>query len=366
MGLTLSGYIARHYLMSFLGMLALLLLVTYLFDAIELLRRAANRADVPLGAVIEMSVLKLPEVGQRLLPFSVLFSAMYCFWRLTRSHELVIVRASGISAWQFLAPVLLVSSLIGLVSVTVVNPAAALMLARFEELEDRYLEGQSSTVEVLAEGGLWLRQDHAELMTLIHSPSVAADSWRLNDVQVFFLNRGDFSTVLRRIDAETAELGQGHWQLTKAWINDGGQALPVFTENYALETDLTAEKIEDSFASPETLSFWYLPQFIEVMEETGLSATRLRLHFQSLLAQPLFYLGLVLLAASVSLQPPRQGRSFMMIGTGVLMGFGIFILNDVIRALGLSEAIPVALAAWTPAGVVLLLGAAALLHLEDG
>ena len=51
---------------------------------------------------------------------------------------------------------------------------------------------------------------------------------------------------------------------------------------------------------------------------------------------------------------------------GVLAGFLLYFLTDLVLALGASGAIPVVLAAWTPAGVSSLLGLAMLFHLEDG
>jgi lipopolysaccharide export system permease protein len=50
----------------------------------------------------------------------------------------------------------------------------------------------------------------------------------------------------------------------------------------------------------------------------------------------------------------------------VLTGFILYLFTDIVFALGLSDSIPVTLAAWTPAGVATLLGLATLLHLEDG
>ena len=102
---TLSRYLARVYTLNFLGLTAGLLGIVYLFDTVELLRRASKFSDVPLGLVLQMGLFKLPEVGQLTLPFAVLFSAMMTFWQLTRKHELVIVRAAGLSVWQFLGPV---------------------------------------------------------------------------------------------------------------------------------------------------------------------------------------------------------------------------------------------------------------------
>jgi len=51
---------------------------------------------------------------------------------------------------------------------------------------------------------------------------------------------------------------------------------------------------------------------------------------------------------------------------GSLTGFLLYFVSDVTQALGLSGILPAFLAAWSPTAVALLLGAATLLHLEDG
>ena len=85
-----------------------------------------------------------------------------------------------------------------------------------------------------------------------------------------------------------------------------------------------------------------------------------------MLAQPVLLAAMVLFAATFSLRHTRRGGSLVMIGAGVLTGFILFVLNDVMLALGLAETIPVAMAAWLPAGISLLIGTSLLLHLEDG
>ncbi len=57
---TLSRYIARTYLFNLLGLFLALLFIIYLFDMVELIRRASKRDDIPFGLVIEMGLLKLP------------------------------------------------------------------------------------------------------------------------------------------------------------------------------------------------------------------------------------------------------------------------------------------------------------------
>ncbi len=133
-----------------------------------------------------------------------------------------------------------------------------------------------------------------------------------------------------------------------------------------LETTLTPRKIEESFASPDTMSFWDLPGFINLLEESGFPAQRHRLHYNVLLARPFLLCAMVLVAATFSLRMQRRGGATFMIVGGVISGFLLYFLSDIVFALGLSGKVPVGLAAWTPTVVSLMFGASMLLHLEDG
>jgi lipopolysaccharide export system permease protein len=81
---------------------------------------------------------------------------------------------------------------------------------------------------------------------------------------------------------------------------------------------------------------------------------------------PLQLAAMILLAASFSLRPQRQGRVALVIVMGLFAGFLLYFLSNFVHALGLSGKIPVILAGWAPAGVSAMLGMALLLHLEDG
>jgi lipopolysaccharide export system permease protein len=133
-----------------------------------------------------------------------------------------------------------------------------------------------------------------------------------------------------------------------------------------LPTTLTLGHIQDSFASPETMSFWHLPSFIRMLENAGFSALKHKLYWQSLLANPLLLAGTVLVAAVFSLRLPRRGKIGILVVVGIITGFLLHFFTDVIFALGSAGTLPVALAAWTPAIVMAMLGMALLLHLEDG
>jgi lipopolysaccharide export system permease protein len=359
---TLSRYIGRQFLASFGALLLILSGVIGLFEFLEMLRRSAGREAVGLALTLQLTLLKMPETIQTLFHFAVLFSAMYTFWRLTRSQELIVARAAGVSVWQFLTPVLLGAAMIGVVKVGLLNPVAAAMVGKYEQLDSRYFQGRSSLLE-LSGGGLWLRQRDPDGISVIFADRTEPDSIVLHNVIVFLYDEAEH--YRGRIDAETTSLQDGYWAIRDAWLTLG-TAPPEPLDTYRLETTLTASTIQESFAAPETLSFWSLPGFITALETAGFSTLRHRLYYNSLLSQPMLLAAMVLFAAAFSLRQTRRGGTLAMVLAGIITGFLLFVLNDLVLALGLAESIPIRLAAWTPAVTSLLIGTATLLHLEDG
>lgn len=360
---TLNRYMAAQYTRNLALGLLILLGIVYLFDTVELLRRASKREDVPFGIVLEMGLLKLPEVGQIMFPFAILFSAIFTFWQMTRRYELIIVRAAGLSVWQFLAPVMAVAIGAGILMTTLINPVGSLLLGRFDQLESNYLTTETPQITLLEEG-LWLRQESENGHVILHAGKVQLPQWELQDVMALFYGPAD--NYERRLDAVSAKLDNGQWLFHDVMSNEVGQGGSEKIPLVALPTTLTSSEIEESFSDPQAMSFWKLPAFIRTMDSTGFDSARLKVHFQSLLSQPLLYAAMILLAASVSLRPPRFRGTFALAALGVLIGFVVFFLSSFLQAMGATHQIPVILAAWAPAAVSFLLGLAVMLNLEDG
>ncbi len=360
---TFSRYVARQFIAWFAVMMLTLACIILLFELVEMLRRGSGHG-LSLGAALQMSLLKLPNTLSALFHFAVLFAAMFTFWRLTRSQELVVARASGVSAWQFLAPVVIVAATIGVAKVTLINPLSATMMARYDTMESRIFHGLAADTLAISDAGLWLRQRDPEGISVIYAAGADAQDLALSDVTVFLYTLDH--DYRGRIDGAVSRLGDGFWDIREAWISMVSSPRPEFVARHRLATSLTPARIQESFAAPETLSFWELPAFIDTLESTGFSAVRHRLHYEVLLAQPLLLSAMVLFAAAFSLRQTRRGGAGIMVLAGLMTGFAIFVLNDIIVALGLAQNIPILLAAWTPAAFSSLVGMAALLHLEDG
>lgn len=362
LSLTLSSYLGRQYAFWLASAFCALMGIALLFDLVEMMRRASGKEDATIAIIIQMSLFKLPHLAETILPFTVLFGAMFAFWRLANANEIIVARAAGVSIWQFLLPAMICTLAVGIFQVTIFNPFSAVMLSKFESVEAKYLKRTTSMLAV-SRNGLWLRQSDAGGQAVIHALRVSKAEMKLHDV-IIFLFEGDEKFV-GRIDAETAQLKVGYWGIRNGWLSSPNRAAHR-VERYELPSDLTLTKIQESFASPETMSFWDLPGFIAELEAAGFSGHRHRLHLYSLFALPVLLCAMVLVAAAFTVHINRRSGAFFAMAGGVLISFMLYILGDVVHALGLSTNVPTELAAWTPAGVTMMIGLALLLHLEDG
>jgi lipopolysaccharide export system permease protein len=370
--ITLMAYVARRFAAMALLMVLSLSALVALFDLIELLRRAATRPEANFALVAQIAALRVPYVAMQILPFAVLLGGIIAFWRLTRFSELIVARAAGISAWGFLAGPVLVALLLGLGASTALSPLSSAMLARAERLDQLYLRNVGG-ITALAGGRLWLRQADEGLqpqgVAIISGRPMATrelrpgEALRLSEVTIWRLSADD--RPLARIEAASALLQPGRWRFEGAVVF-GAERVASAPQSLDFPTELTPERIENSFATPDTLSLWALPEFIKILEDAGFSAIRHRLHFQSLLAMPLLATAMALLAAGFSMRSARRGGVARMIAGGVSAGFALFVLDKITGEFGEAGTLPVILAAWAPAGAGFLLAAALLLHLEDG
>jgi lipopolysaccharide export system permease protein len=365
---TLSVYFGRVFAISVLMMLTALSVLVALFDFLELLRESANAPAVRFGIIVQMEILRLPWTFLQILPFGVLLGGIFAFWRLARSSELVVARAAGISAWQFLAVPVLIAASLGVIGMTVVSPLSALMYGRAETLYDAYL-GSGGGPLSLRGGELWVRQaDHGltpDGVAVLHAGDVRLTSRVLRADHVSILRLSGQTELLQRLEAHHATLDNGTWVLWHVSILRPG-ADPIEQQEMMFPTDLTVHRVEESFASPNSLSFWSLPGFIRLLKRSGFSATQHELAFQALLALPLLCATMALVAAGFSMRPSRRGATTRTLVSGVCFGFALFMVSEVANQFGTSGAVPVVLAAWAPAVAGFCFALALLLHLEDG
>lgn len=359
---TLSRYFGLRFLNSVIGSFIGVVALAAMIDYVELMRRGADWPNATAWILAQISLFRVPQLTERIMPFSVLVGAMSCYLNLSRRLELVVARAAGVSAWQFVAPAMIAAFLFGTLATTIYNPVAATLHERSKQLEAS-MQGETLSALQGNSSGFWVRQKSPDGAAIINATSSREQGAELGGVTVYTFDSGGH--FQERIEARTASLEDGYWQLEDARIYRSGQP-PDVEDSYRLRTNLTLEQVRESFATPETVPFWQLPSYIEMADRAGLGAAGYRLQYQELLARPFLLAAMVLLAASVSLRFFRIGGVQKMVLSGISAGFLLFVLQKIAEDMSKSELMSPVAAAWIPALVGGLSGFIALLYLEDG
>ena len=362
----LSRFLSKQILFAFLMVLITIIGIIMMFDSIEALRRISGRDDTGMDYVVKYALTKFPESVDKVLPFVMMVAAMLTFWKVSKSNEYVIMRASGVSVWGFLKPIFITVFIVGVINVTLFNPISSKMYEMHATLKYRFIT-RDPTAMLFSSKGLWLREAADQNKVLI----IQAKSLRqekdetlaMQDISILEMDRQN--QIIRRIDGLVGTLNQNTLKLRGVQIFKAGEPTQDLS-SYEYKTSITLQRIKENFVDPDAISFWNLPDTIKFYEQSGFKASRHQMRYLSLWASPFLLVALVLVAALFSLTPSvRQGGVMLMIVLGVTTGFVVYFSSQLIYAFGINGYIPIWLAVWSPAVITLLFGITLMLIKED-
>lgn len=362
----LFKYILKQFILVFFATLFILTAVIMLFDVIELLRDASKQEGIVFIDIGILALLKSPQMIHIILPFITLISGLVFLFRLDKTSELVVMRAVGLSAWNFLLPLILFIGIIGTLDITIFNPISAITARKYERMAER-LHLSGSTPFVWSSKGLWLRDVRADKTIVVRASRVRQENKGviLDDITVFELDENN--NFIRQNDAQKASLKDGILALEHPFVIEPELEHGEQQNQMLFDTDLSLDKILEKFDDPQTMSFWRFPKFIQFLKESGFSSVTHEMYWNELVAFPAILIAMLLISAVFSLPPSnRQGKVLFRVLASILCGFSLYFLTRVTNVLGQSESLPMALAAWGPALIVIPLCLSALLKLEDG
>ena len=361
----LGSYLIKQTLLNFLYVLIVICAIIMMFDMIEILRRTSGKHDVSFGFLFEYVFAKLPETVDKVIPFIVMVSTMITFWRLSKTNEFVVIRATGVSIWGVLVPVLLAVFFIGSFWVAIINPISARLYELKETLSYR-LSTDNPNAFLFSNKGLWIREGRDDNTVAI----INANGINLKD-KVLWLNgvsiiEVDAKTqVKRRIEAFVATLEKNYLNLKDVKIYQPGKKAEIIN-SLDYPTEMNIQRIKDNFVDPEAISFWNLPDTIDFYETSGFSVVRHKMRYLNLLSLPFLLMAMSLVAGIFALKPnQRQGGVLWMIIFGIATGFTVYFASQVISAFGINSYIPVWFAVWAPTIIIASISISVYLHKEE-
>ncbi|MEO0881699.1 MAG: LptF/LptG family permease [Pseudomonadota bacterium] len=365
----IERYIFSECARTLLVVVFIIMSAVVVVDLVEQLRTVGTRVDLGLLNALYLSSLKLPELIEQTLPFAIMVAIMLTFRRLSRSAELPVIRASGVSAWRFLCPPAILALIIGISATTILSPLGARAKDAFEAQRAELLNRQNPNLTVF-ETGIWLRLGDETTETVIQAAEVDNTGTSFKTVKFIEQERdggieAQPMVFRRRIDAEQARLRNGFWQLENLVENIPGQA-PRHFDTLALPTSLAQDALIDRFASPQTIGFWALPRHIEYTQQAGLNTSRYLVRWHSLLAAPALFVAMALIGALACLRLARLGGTAPLAAVATLGALGLFIANRIASGLGTIGLAPPIIVAWTPPLFAIFACLAIVAYKEDG
>lgn len=361
----LHRYFARRFFLAFLGVFVIFFAILGFLDMVEQLGKFSGD-DVSFTQTVGLTLLNTPQALYRILPLVMILSTIALFLSLARSSEMVVTRAAGRSAIRALSAPIFVAVLIGLFAVAVLNPIVAATSQEYEKRASDYRSDDAQVLSVSAEG-LWLRQGDNTQQTVIRAEAATLEGTELS--RVTFLSFTDAGPITR-IEAESARLTPGAWELTnaKSWPLDAPNPEASSTKHDVLRvpSTLTRDQIRDGFGTPSAIPIWELPAFIKQLETAGFSARRHAVWFNMELALPAFMVSMVMVAAGLTMRHQRGGRVGLSVLAAIMLGFAFYFLRNFAQILGENGQISATLAAWATPAAAICLALGMLLHLEDG
>jgi lipopolysaccharide export system permease protein len=360
----ITRYVTTRTLMGVGGALLVLSAVIVLINFVEISRSTGARSgEASVTDLLGLALLESPAVILLVMPFAFLFGVLTAFMNLNRRSELIALRAAGVSAWRFVTPAALVAALIGILTVTALNPIASGMSGQFERLKAELLES------ALGPSGktIWLRQGDKHRQIIIRAKSNAGPGVHLKGVTMF-VNEVEPDGRLQfkqRFEAADAVLKGASWTLSGVKTFAPG-AVGAAAPSLSIHSTLSETNALERFSTVTAIPFWSLPSLIARSEASGISSTAYRLQLQQLLATPLMYAAMSVLAAAFSLRLLRLGGMARFAGSGVGLGFVFFFFNQLCNSLGKTDILPTVVAAWAPPAMALLVGVTLLCFTEDG
>ena len=351
----IDRFMARHMLTTIAGVVFVFFGLIALGESLDSWRLSELARERGTEIAVLSVIANSARWSMRALPVTVLIGGIVSLITLKRQGAIVVLSAAGLSIWQIVRGPVIATALVGL-AISLFVDVGVTRLSRFIAPAP-----QVAGTSVGAANNIWLEQFNSTGRYIVAADRSLTGAASLADVVVFLGQ--DFD--LRRIIAEKADLRHGLWVFTNATlITENGRRDAL--DSFLLETYSTTADLRLRLTSASDLTIFELGAALA----TGLTnpyllaaaATR----FSRLLALPAMLVGTLLIAFAFTAGYRRGGSYGVTILYGIVLGFVMFVVNEMAELAGSAGVLAPSIAAWGPALVAIVTGLTVLLYKEDG
>ncbi len=355
---TIAWYTARMFIVrsaAFLfGLIVILESLDLLGESGKILAAAGN-SEADLWVYVS---LRVPQLVQLFLPFSVLLATLVTLATLNQNSEVVIFKAAGISAHQILAPLFIAALAIAAVNFAFNESVTTHATQRLKIWQDNEYRHTPAERKPLNES--WVRGGDDLFRAASFTGTGAAT--RLSGVTIY--DRAD-NRLLRVVMADSAQPSPTGWQLSGVRVFDVARGTLTALPGLAFASSVVPRQFTTANINPAWMPLWELWPQIAEQRAAGKSVDTLVAAAWHKISGPLSTVLMPLLGAVAAFGLARSGRLFVRAVIGMFLGFAFFVADNFMLAMGNFGAVPPAMAAWAPFLLFLLIGEAVLIRTEE-
>lgn len=339
----LDLYVASRYLrvlaLTFFALMGLFYISTFIELSERLLKGQATT-----GKLLAYMVFTTPEYVYYVVPMAVLLAVLVTIGILTKTSELTVMRACGISLYRATAPLLLLGLLASGVLLLVQEKALARGKTQAEALSDEMRGRPAQGLTVLTRRWMAGRSGR-----IYHYAGFNPRARELDNVSIFEID-ADGWRLVRQTYTPKLRFRDGAWQAAAGWV----QTFPA--EGLPVRTPLAAGPMPDveppgyfgtEATDPEKMNLGQLRSYVADLESSGANASEARVAYHGKIAFPLVTIVMTLIAIPFAVTTGRRGALYG-IGLGIALSIAYWFILTICTALGQTGVLPPAIAAWVP------------------
>lgn len=356
---TVSIYLAKTFVLRAFAVLAALVLVLQFLDALSESGFILAHPGNGQGEVWRYISLRAPQIVARFMPYSVLLGAIITYSTLNQNSEVIALKASGLSAHQILAPMIVAAMGIAVLSFA---------------FNDRIVSRATATLDA------WKKVEYAPIPIdrgdrtnvwtkagedLINVQHVKRDGDAATLSGVAFYDRDTQGRLIATLTAANGRREGNGWRIWSARKFDVASGQVSNLGSVVVAEGVRPDQFTLASVNAEGLSFLQLRDAVSALKAAGRPTKSYEGELWHKLSGPLSAVLMPLLGAVAAFGIARSGKLFIRAVIGMALGFTYFVVDNFALAMGNLGAYPPYLAAWAPFLLFLMIGEAVLIRTEE-
>jgi len=356
---TLMLYLSRLFVTRIIAVLIMLVLVLMMLD---LLGESGDILSHPGNGEAELfhyATLRIPQLIARFLPYSALLATIITLATLNQNSEVIAMKASGLSAHQVLAPLVLTALIVALVSFVFnerIVTRATSTLAAWQAVDYGPIPTDSGI-----RSNVYLTDGQDVLMAATLSGAGNATVMQ----RVTYYRRDQAGMIVEQLRAPRATFAGPGWTLEKPERFDAVTTQSSASAAVTVAKGITLDQIALSKVDADAQNLFELRKSIAALKAAGRRTSELEAAWWHKISGPLSAVLMPLLGAVAAFGLARSGQLLIRSVIGMALGFAYFVIDNAALAMGNFGGYPPMVAAWAPFFLFALIGETVLIRTEE-